>query len=338
MSKIIIRTPNHLGDSLMAQPAAAAFAAGRVSDDIYLLIPEWAEPIYRSIPDVLLILVENQYLHGLKAITYQSELLKKEDYGIGLLLTPSFSSALIFYLAGVKTKIGYKGDGRSLLLNDILDPKDVAGQHRSIRYQRLFEHYGNTRLTIEPPHLAVMNPAVEEAVNTLADAGVDLKRGFAAIAPRAVAPSRRWGSENYRALSGKIIGELNLDIVLVGAANEYAAGEEIAGNQTRVFNVCGKTNIETAGAVLSLAKLFIGNDSGLAHLAAAVDSPLVVLSGADDPAETSPISDKKTVIIRDQLECISCVKNFCSKKGDDYMRCMKEITVDEVFGAITARL
>lgn len=338
MSKIIIRTPNHLGDSLMAQPATAAFAAGRISDDIYLLIPEWAEPIYRSIPDVLLILVENQYLHGLKAITYQSDLLKKENYNVGLLLTPSFSSALIFYLAGVKTKIGYKGDGRSLLLNDVLDPRNVAAMHRSVRYRKLLEHYGREDLTIAPPHLTVMNPAVEEAVNILADIGVDLKKGFVAIAPRAVAASRRWGSGNYGALAKRIIDELNLDIVLIGATNEYAAGQEIAGSNSRVFNICGKTNIETAGAVLSIARLFVGNDSGLAHLAAAVDTPLVVLSGADKPSETSPISDKKTVVIKNHLDCISCVKNDCPKKGDDYMRCMKEITVDEVLSAVTARL
>ncbi|RKX24312.1 MAG: lipopolysaccharide heptosyltransferase II, partial [Candidatus Zixiibacteriota bacterium] len=105
-----------------------------------------------------------------------------------------------------------------------------------------------------------------------------------------------------------------------------------------VFNICGKTDIETAGAVLSMARLFAGNDSGLAHLAAAVDIPLVVLSGADDPKETSPLSANKKVIIKDHLDCISCVKNDCPKKNDEFMRCMKEITVSEVFDAIRDKL
>lgn len=338
MSKIIIRTPNHLGDSLMAQPAVAAFTAGRIKDDIYLLIPDWAEPIYRSIPDVLLILVEGQYLHGMKAINYQSELIKKEKYGVGVLLTPSFSSALIFYLGGVKRRIGFKGDGRRLLLHDVLDPGAVVGRHRSEKYRYIFEKYGKQRLKIDSPRLTVMNPALEKAEDILIDAGIDLKKGFVSMAPRAVAASRRWGSANYGTLSEKIISELDLDIVLIGAENEFEAGREIAGDKKRVFNICGKTDIETAGAVLSMARLFAGNDSGLAHLAAAVDIPLVVLSGADDPKETSPLSANKKVIIKDHLDCISCVKNDCPKKNDEFMRCMKEITVSEVFDAIRDKL
>ena len=338
MSKIIIRTPNHLGDSLMAQPAVGAFSAGRSKDDIYLLIPEWAEPIYRTIPDVLLILVEGRYLHGLKAITYQSELIKKEKYDIGMLLTPSFSSALIFYLGGVKTKAGFSGDGRSFLLNKVIDPKAVAKQHRSQRYRYIFEDFSGESLPIGPPRLTIMNPALEDAVDILTGAGVDLKKGFISIAPRAVAASRRWGSKNYGKLSARVIEQLVLDVVLVGAKNEFEAGREIAGSNKRVINICGKTNIETAGAVLSMARLFVGNDSGLAHLAAAVDIPLVVLSGADRPRETSPLSDKKTVIIKDHLDCISCVKNYCPKKNDAYMRCMMEISVEEVFEAVKTRL
>jgi len=338
MSKIIIRTPNHLGDSLMAQPATAAFAAGRVSDDIYLLIPDWAEPIYRTIPDVLLIMVEGKYLHGLKAITYQSELIKKEKYDVGLLLTPSFSSALIFYLGNVKKRLGYKGDGRSFLLNKLLDPKDVAGRHRSDRYLYLFEKYTGEKAEIGLPSLTIMGPALATAEEMLTESGVDLKKGYVAIAPRAVAASRRWGRKNYGDLAAMIIDKLDMDVVLVGAKNEYAAGQEIAGDKKRVFNICGKTNIETAGAALSMAKLFVGNDSGLAHLAAAVDIPLVVLSGADDPKETSPLSDKKSVIIKDHLDCISCVKNACPKKNDAFMRCMKEISVEEVFETAKTRL
>jgi heptosyltransferase-2 len=338
VSKIIIRTPNHLGDSLMAQPAVAAFAASRPNDDISILIPEWARPVYRNIPDVLLLLVESRYLHGMKAITYQSDLLKKEGFETGVLLTPSFSSALIFYLAGVKNRFGYNTDGRSLLLSQRREHKDVARLHRSEQYRHLLEEVAGIELKAGRPAMTVMNPALETAVELLGDNKIDPEEGFVAVAARAVAPSRRWGSENYALLSRRILKELRLRVVLVGSTAERRAGNEVAGEEEGIVNICGQTDMETAAAVLSMAKLFIGNDSGLAHVAAAVGISMVVLSGADKPAETSPISDKKTVIIRDNLDCISCVKNICPQKGEAFMRCMKDITVDEVFAAVCRHL
>ena len=79
---------------------------------------------------------------------------------------------------------------------------------------------------------------------------------------------------------------------------------------------------------------FVGNDSGPAHRAAAVGTPVVVISGPDDPAETSPMANRKRLLYADHLECISCVKNKCPLKGDEYMQCMKAIDLDEVFAAI----
>jgi len=79
----------------------------------------------------------------------------------------------------------------------------------------------------------------------------------------------------------------------LGSAAEYEAGEKVATRNKGILNLCGKTDIGSAAALLSRCRLFIGNDSGLAHLAAAVDVPLVVLSGADSPAETSPSQVRK---------------------------------------------
>ena len=95
-------------------------------------------------------------------------------------------------------------------------------------------------------------------------------------------------------------------------------------------NLAGKTSVREAAAVMSLARLFVGNDSGPAHLAAAVGIPIVVLSGADDPKSTSPMAARKGLIYREDLECISCVKNKCPLKGEQQMQCMTLITLDRV--------
>ena len=129
-------------------------------------------------------------------------------------------------------------------------------------------------------------------------------------------------------------------LVLIGSPDDQRVGDEIVDvlNSDRVANIAGKTSIREVAAVCSMARVFIGNDSRPAHLAAAVGTPVVVLSGADDPKETSPVSSRKRLVYLDKLECISCVKNRCELKGEEFMQCMKGISVDRVLAEIQGLL
>lgn len=335
--KTLIRVPNHLGDCLMSQPAIRAFIESERDAEIYLLGPLWAKPIYDEIGNHIYLPLKSNALHGSQAISTQVKLLRKYKFDVGILLTPSLSSALILFLAGVKNRHGYSGEGRSIFLSHSLLPIMNQAIHRSARYFTLLEYISGRKFPTFNPKLSIGSESAHMALQILTDAGINKNTHFRVIAPQAVAESRRWGSDNYAALSRKIISETGCSIILLGTADEYPAGESVAIGTNRIINLCGKTNIAAAAAILSMARLFIGNDSGLAHLAAAVNIPLVVLSGADNPIETSPLSVKKTVIIKSELDCISCVKNRCPQRGYNFMKCMRMITVDEVFGAAMRR-
>ena len=322
----------------MAQPAVKGLLISRPDFEISLLGPHWASPLYRGIGEYTYLPLNPESLHGLRAILNQVELMRRYKFDFGILLTPSFSSALAFYLARVKNRYGYSGEVRSAFLSHPVKVSADRKVHRSIKYLRLIEFFLDAKLPVSYPSLKFNSEEIHSAEDILAKAGAANASRFAVIAPQAVAESRRWGSANYAALSGRIISELGYQIVLLGAGAEFKAGEVVASGEENIINLCGKTDISAAGAILSRARLFIGNDSGLAHLAAAVNIPLVVLSGADDPAETSPLSDRKKVIIRSELDCISCVKNRCPLKGDKFMRCMREISVDSVFQAVLEAL
>ncbi len=335
---ILIRIPNHLGDCLMAQPAVKALADLKNDAEICLLGPIWAESIFYGTERCTFIPLRGNILHGTSAISNQVRLLRKRKFNVGALMTPSFSSALIFFLAGIKNRYGYGGEGRSIFLNHSLNSAENQRAHRSIGYLHLLESLAGKNLRAFHPEYPIRAEEIQSAKKILIEAGIMDGSRYVAIAPQAVAESRRWGTQNYAALARRIISETGGYVILLGAADEYLAGEEVASNEKKIINLCGKTDISTAAALLSMARLFIGNDSGLAHLAASVDIPLVILSGADNPDETSPLSEKKTVIIRRELECISCVKNRCPKRGSDFMRCMNEISVEEVFTAATEHL
>jgi len=338
MRKIIVRAPNHLGDLLMAQPAIRGLVESLPDITVGLLLPDWAKVIFGGIQNLRTYPLKPEFLHGGNAIFNQRDYIKGEKFENGVLLTPSFSSALVFYLSGVKNRYGYMGDGRNFLLNHAVDPKAVHSKHRSKQYAHLVEYFTGMDVMFDKPRIKITEEKSVSVEVELNEYGIDNDMPYAVIAPQAVAESRRWGSDNYRDLSNRLVDKNKCKIVLVGTAVEFAAGEQIREGSTNMINLCGKTDIETAAGVLSKAKLFIGNDSGLAHLAAAVNIPLVVLSGADRPSETSPLSDNKTVIIRENLDCISCVKNICPLKGEAFMRCMKEISVDEVFAATQSKI
>ncbi len=301
------------------------------------MAPDWASVLYQNLPNVKLIPLENKYLHGMTAIRKQTALIRSHRFDRGGLLTPSFSSALAFQIGRVRDRFGYPGEGRGIFLNCPVNRIENI-IHRSQSYLHIMSALCRTDLKAESSRIDITE-SMYESVRLLSDEyDINAGESYMVIAPRAVAESRRWGAENYAALAAMISERIGLRIILLGTAGEYGDGEIIARGNPKVVNLCGKTDIGQAATILDGARLFVGNDSGLAHLASIVGTPLVVLSGADRPAETSPLSDAKTVLIKDHLECISCVKNTCKLKGERFMQCMRLITVDEVLRAVKQRL
>lgn len=332
--KVIIRTPNHLGDCIMALPminqAGEAYPGARIS----LLAPRQLAPLFRSNPVIdEIIELPPEHTHGLMAVYKVKDLIASHAFDIGYVLPPSFGAAAGFKLGGVKERIGYIADGRRLLLSRPLPlPAPLNSKHRSELYSDLLRRAAGQELAFGKPKLFLSDEDVRGGVDLLAGFGIAESDSYVAVAFRAVAESRRWGAENYTALIKQLISHHRIKVVLIGTAEDRTEGDAIAEatSTKEVVTLAGKTSIREAAGVLSRAKLFIGNDSGPAHLAAAVGTPIVVLSGADDPKATTPLAARKKLLYQEKLNCISCEKNKCPLKGDGFMLCMKSISVELV--------
>jgi heptosyltransferase-2 len=339
--KILIRTPNHLGDCIMALPMINEAREAHPGATVVVLTPEHFAVLFEHNPGVDEIMrIPPDHIHGLIAVMKIKEMLAPYDFDIGYILPPSFGSAAAFKLGGVKERVGYITDGRRLLLSKPLTlPTPLNSAHRSELYFNLLRRATGADLDFTRPKLFLNDEDLQHGRQILSNFGFGSADKYAVIAFRAVAQSRRWGTENYTELVKVIIARFNLKVVLIGSTDDKRVGDEIAASAgtKEVINTAGKTTLREAAAILSAALFFVGNDSGPAHLAAAVGIPLVVLSGADDPKESSPLSPHKRLIYLDHLECISCVKNKCPLKGDSYMQCMRGITVEMVMEQI-ARL
>lgn len=334
---IIIRSPNHLGDCVLALPMINETREAYPGSSVTLLAPENLSEVYENNQAVdRIIKFPDNYKHGLAGVFKLKEYIKNENFDIGYVLPPSFSSASVFKLAGVKERIGYISDGRRLLLTKPLPlPSPINSSHRSETYFNLLRRSVDTEIGYVKPKLFLSDDDINTGLKLLKDFGVTEGQKFVVIAFRAVGESRRWGIDKYTELTKRIISEYDLKVVLVGLDVDRLDGDKIAlaAGESRVSNQAGKTSVRELTSVISQAGMFIGNDSGVAHLAAAVGAPVVVLSGADDPKETSPLASKKKLLYLSNLECISCVKNKCLLNGDQFMQCMTGISVDMVMNA-----
>jgi heptosyltransferase-2 len=251
----------------------------------------------------------------------------RQKYDLGLILPESFSSALIFYLAGIPEKIGFDGDLRSFMLTRTI-PQPDAQIHRSKKYLHLIKSLGVSLSDDYSVELHSSETQKKQAGEFVTDSD-----SYTVVAPFSRAPSRRWGKEKYAELAKKIYNDLNLRIVFSGAPDENSVVEEVAEMaQVPYINLAGKSDLMTSFEIMKSARVYVGNDSGGAHLAAASGVFTISISGADDPRVTRPLVQKGTVI-RKPLFCSPCVKNICPRR-DIPNECMRIISVDEFFEAV----
>lgn len=336
--RIIIRAPNHLGDSVMALPMISETREAYPNSQVTVLAPEGLADFYVGNSGVDRIMtIPSRYVHGLAGVMHLRDRVRAEAFDIGYVLPLSFSAASAFALAGVKERIGYIADGRRLLLTKPMPlPHPINEEHRSKVYFDLLRRSTGAQFEFHPPRLLLSDEDLAIRQELLAKFSIDPNETYVAIGFRSAAESRRWGEFRYGELCEWISAALKARVVLLGSIDDAAEGERIAQKiaNDAVINLAGKTSVRELMAVLGGAILMVGDDSGVAHVAAAVGTPVIALFGAGDPKETGPLASKREIVRADHVDCLGCVKNQCPLKKEQFMRCMRELPLDRVIFAI----
>ncbi|HDS02025.1 MAG TPA: lipopolysaccharide heptosyltransferase II [candidate division Zixibacteria bacterium] len=329
MKKVIIRFPNWLGDCIMAAPVLTALRNAHPEWEVTLLVRGYLSQLFRSDPrvDHVIELKDKSDSFNPTGFFELADELGQAGYDTGIILPDSFSSALIFFMAKIPTRIGYKAQMRRFMLTDALDqPKKII--HRSQKYLRLLKSVDVIPHVDVEPEIFPDDESRQRA--ELLARGLDR---YIVITPQTNAPSRRWGYDKYSKLIARVVKALKLQVVLLGAENEYDVVEKVGSDSgVQFLNLAGRASLPVSYGIMKEALCFVGNDSGAAHLAAAAGTYTISISGADNPEETRPLAARGK-IIRSDLPCISCVKNICPRK-DVPMECMHVISVEEVFEAV----
>jgi len=256
--------------------------------------------------------------------------LRAEHFDLAILLQNAFEAALLTYMAGIPLRAGYSRDCRGLLLTHAASlPRQRRTIHQVHYYQELLVDLG---LTAGPDELflTVHNQARERAAKLLNGASgpiVGLNPGAS------YGPAKRWPVEKYAQLAGQLVNKLDARIIVFGTEADQQAAGVIKHGCGHVIDLTGKTSLAEAMALIDLCAVFVTNDSGLMHVAAALQTPLVAVFGSTNPLTTGPYSDN-AVVIRHPMPCSPCMKTDC--RGD--FACMENIGPDEVGAAVTKLL
>ena len=347
-------TPNTIGDNLFLTPMFKILKKSIKKLTLHTTVSTANTHLFENNPNIdklysydeLKIISQHQSSKFQKIKQYLKlcikiiKLMKKEKYDLCIITQPNFFiSQLLPNIGGIKRRIGYKYKKSffSFLLTDKVPFQDIYEQKTP-------RHYTETVLDLVKPlqiNYSKKDMKVELKVKntTLLKIKETLKtyrfKNFICIQPGGKDPKRYWPKEKFKELVFKLISK-NQNVIILGSENEKELGEFIKNNIKSVINLCGKTNIEEASALLNYAKLSICNDSGLAHISSALGVTTAIIYGSSTPLHSEPRGKGKIIKIYTK----NIVPEKLIKANEQVLgkQLMNRILVDDVFEKIKREL
>ena len=331
--RLLIRATNWVGDAIMAVPALQAVRKRFADAHIAILALPYVAEIYegQGIADELIAFDRKDEHAGIRGRERLVATLKSKQFDTALLLQNAFDAAWIAWRAEIPHRIGYKRDGRGLLLTKAI-PAPKAGEipaHEKFYYLELVRRAGWLESLPEVPEIAlhVKAVALEEAERKLRALGA--RPGATRVAVGAGASygsAKCWPPQRFAQALNQLLHERDADIVLFGTPAETNVSEAIQGGLSRpALDLTGKTQIAELPALLSRCSVFLGNDSGAMHVAASVGLPVVAVFGPTDPFGTAPVTPR-CEIVQEKPYCSPCFLRRCPTDH----RCMTAVTPEMV--------
>lgn len=331
MLKILIIAPSWVGDAVMAQPLFRRLHESRPGLSLDAFAPPWVAPVLERMPEISRV-IPNPFGHGQLRLRERWQVgrsLQQEGYAQAILLPNSIKSALVPLFAGIPLRTGYGSEWRSWMLTDArrLDKKALP---------LMVERFA---ALADPPHTPLRRPVQDPRLTVgeaqrqaaLARLGLSLDLPVAALCVGAeYGPAKRWPAPHFAELAKRLAAG-GYRVWLLGSPKDRAIGEEIEQTSAGTArNLCGSTDLGQAVDLLSAAAVVVSNDSGLMHVAAALDRPMAALYGSSSPGFTPPLSARAHIVSL-HLPCSPCFKRECPL---GHFNCMMQLTPERVMQEI----
>ena len=308
--QVIIGAPNWIGDAVISTSLFPIIKENLPESSLFILCKKKVRAIFERNPYV------EEILHP-----ENGRKIKEKKFALGILLTNSFSSALLMRRLGVKERVGYPTDGRRFLLTRRVSlPQNWRRIPQIEFYLRILDSLGMKRKDTKP-QLYLEKEEMEKVKENF-----HLPEKFVALIPGAAYGSaKRWPVENFAGLSLALTQEFFLPVVILGSEEEKKLGDEITAVNRETFNLVGKTSLREMMSIISLSSLVVCNDSGALHVASALEIPVIGIYGPTPVEKTKPWYGKVRTIYR-KVDCSPCEYRECPRDH----RCMKSINIEDV--------
>jgi heptosyltransferase-2 len=334
-SRVVIRAPNWLGDAVLALPAMAAIRRHFKDAHLAIAAPAGFADLFReridAAPDEIIALPSKPA--AIRAA------LAPGQFELGILLPNSFRSAWLFRQAGIRERWGDARGFRGPLLTK-RSVRHAAGgvQHQADYYRNLVRGFG-IPVDEDPPRILLTDATKQRGLDLLRRFKIDPAQRLVVLAPGAAyGQAKQWPPARVAEVAARLIRDRDVTCAMVGAGHDRDAARAVesslvdAALRSRLADLTGQTSLAEVMGVIARAGAVVANDSGAMHLAAALDRPVVAIFGPTDERATRPIGHHE--VLTAKVFCRPCHLRDCPIDH----RCMKRVTADMVFAAVSRQL
>lgn len=319
--KVLIVSPNWIGDSIMAEPLFS-FLKKEYNSHITILCPKFLMEIFDHMNSVDSILTQNfksGKLELKKRITYARQL--EGNYTACILLTNSFKSVIIPFFAKIPVRIGYNNELRKFLLTNSKKRTNKASSHIQ-SYLNLIKESSNT-----------FNDKPKFKFEKINQRNITKNSVIVSICPGGdYGKAKRWPTKNFSLLIKKLIKYVD-KVQILGSEKDISNTNKIIKNleaEEKIKNYVGKTSISNVIRLISKSNFIITNDTGLMHIASALNIQTISIFGSTSPLANPPLADN-SIILKKKINCSPCFKSVCDY---GHYNCIKSISVEDVLNQL----
>jgi predicted lipopolysaccharide heptosyltransferase III len=331
--RVLVVRLRSIGDTVLATPSLHALRRFLPAARIDVLLEDWVAPLLEGSGDVDRVVPVRRKSSAGRFRT--ARLLRAESYDVVYNLHGGSTAALLVRATGAPHRVGYRDYSYAALLNHLAPPSAELWQKartHSAEQQLALLGWTGVPVTDRPAsRLPVSEEAAERVAARLRAAGVEDSGPFALLHPAAAFDTKTWAAENF----ARVVEHLDargLKVVAVAAAHETQVVEELRRRARAPLVSFTDLRLPELSALAARAALFVGNDSGVAHIAAAFGVPSVVVFGSSNVAHWRPWTAAPAEVVREEMPCAPCPGYTCSEFAAP--ECIRRVSVERVVEAI----
>ena len=334
MDKYLIIAPSWVGDAVMAQSLYRCLKQRNSAATIDIAAPKHCCDLAEFMPEINQAF-PLQFKHGefgFFARKHKAKTFKAKGYTHAIVLPNSWKSALLPFFSSINKRIGYYGEARFFLLNDRRKLNKQKYPRMIDRFCALgFPENSELSMVLPMPKFSI-NEVIAREVQQKFD--IDASQQTIALCPGAeFGPTKKWPSHYYAEVATYLLQQGN-QVVLLGNNSDASATKEIVQyckSHQSLYDLAGKTSLTEAVYLLSQCHKAVSNDSGLMHIACALDVPTLVIYGSTSDQFTPPLNTKAKSIYVSDLPCRPCFKRECPLQ---HMNCMNQLKPGKVIASL----